>query len=502
MNSKVMGRSTLCFIVFVFLTLASPSMAETHTVSSNTVALAEQTDRHIGCAPQFEDEFWNSLYGFALSREDFADPEEVRQILRHTFENGRLKELKPIERERLIEVIVGLYRLLSSEALDTLGIDKSQPDLVLEALTNLEMGDRDSPEKTRIQDKIRSKFDEIHIFISSFPVSKTCPPPIATPPSEPEANALIEHWKETRHPVVYGALKTLANSYQSCEVGKAPALSSRTPDIKGIVITGRHPDGVGNKRLIGDLTALIRSHPYLAEYRRPAASCHDILQTPLIYDYGGKPYATNHTDSSLDFFRDAGSGTSVLGADCSGYVYAAFATAGLKLKKTGRLKAINVLGVPARMYMNPQKNGLTCFNHVVFSRTRSLRPGDILASSGHVLVINDVGADPFGIQRITREADCKAENIDIARFDFTVLHSSPVKGGIGINHMQGSHYLAEGGSMANAMIQHAVSACLAKVRNTTITSRSSPASLVHHLGTAECRDRPIPLTREECLTSC
>ena len=50
------------------------------------------------------------------------------------------------------------------------------------------------------------------------------------------------------------------------------------------------------------------------------SSCKDIRKFPLIYDYGGKP----NTDSgTLNFFVNSGDGTSVLGIDCSGYVFSA-----------------------------------------------------------------------------------------------------------------------------------------------------------------------------------
>lgn len=470
--------------------------------SPNSTTLAEQTDQTIGCAKLFEDEFWNSLYGFALAREKFADRGEMVRALRIAFEKGRLRDLNKKDREIVINAVADLYELLSDRALQDLKIDKNSPEKILEALTNLEMGDRESSEKIELQNKIRAKFDEIESVTAQLSVS-SCPPPSAEPtPPQTEALTLVDHWKQTRHPVVSGALKALANSYQSCDAGIASPLSDSTADIQGITVTGLHPDGVGNKRLITDLDALIRSHPYLYGYVRPSGSCHEVLKDPMIYDYGGKPYATNATDSELDFFTNAGSGTNALGIDCSGYVYSALATSGLKLKKSGRLKAINVMGVPARMYMSPQANGLTCLDFVAFSRSRGLQPGDILASTGHVLIIGDVGPDPFGISHITTEAGCKTENIDISKFDFTILHSAPVKGAIGISHMDGAHYFAAGGAMATAMVQHAVNACLAKVRNSSIVSRSSSASLIRHLGTAECRDQTIRLSREECLASC
>jgi len=452
--------------------------------------------------------FWNALYGFALDREQFAHPKVMTQAFDQVFKEGRFKDLSENEREQLTQLLTELYELLSDHSLQKLGVNPYDSGKTLETLTNLEMGARDTPAKAELQDRIRAKFAEIEKFASDALLAHSCPPPAAPVPEtsqEPPATqpgTIFDVWRETQHPVVYGALKSFATSYQSCDVGFSSAITSSTKDVKGISIVGTHPNGVGKQRVISNLDALINSHPYLSNYIRPADTCFNVLRNPMIYDYGGKPYADNSLDSELNFFRDAGTGTSALGTDCSGFVYSALASAGLKLKESGRLKAINVMGVPASMYMKPQENGLTCFDYAAFDREQNIRPGDILASSGHIFIVEDVGPDPLGIGWIKNEANCTTSNIDVSKFDFTILHSSPVKGGIGILRMRAADYLKDGGSMTTAMIQHAVNACLAKTKKTKIVTRSSSASLVRHKGTAECLDRPIRLTYEDCLARC
>jgi hypothetical protein len=127
------------------------------------------------------------------------------------------------------------------------------------------------------------------------------------------------------------------------------------------------------------------------------------------------------------------------------------------------------------MWMNPQANGLTCFDYAKFTKAQSLHPGDVLASHGHVILIESVGADPFGIASFTAESDCTAANMSVARFDFTILQSSNVKNGIGIDRIRAADYLAAGGDMAEAMVLHAVSACLAKTRDTTVIAKAKTA---------------------------
>lgn len=293
----------------------------------------------------------------------------------------------------------------------------------------------------------------------------------------------------------------MATAYQSCSAGVAPSIDELTPDVRGIAVVGRHPNGSGLIREITDLASLIRTHPYLSNYRKHSPNCYAVVKKPMIYDYGGKPYIQTDTTETLNFFRDSGTGSDELGIDCSGYVYSALATAGLKLKSSGRLKAIGVHGVSSAMFMNPQANGLTCLDYARFTAQASLKPGDILASNGHVLVIETVGMDPFGIAHLDSVDKCKASNIDISRFDFTILQSSPSKRGLGIHRAEATSYLAESSAMASGMIEHAVNACLAKFRG-RITTRSNNANLVRHLGTAACLDQPVPLVSEQCIASC
>lgn len=493
---------------------------------------AEREAGSVGCT-SFEDTFWDGLYHIVLQGQDFPTEAQVREAFDQTLETGRLKSLSTADKTRIREELTELYGLLALDSVQTLATDPQNLDSKLETLTSLEMGDRTTDEKVVLQEKIRAQFARIESIAaeagapscensgdnsgSAPPVvaqptpsaspapgstPEPTPAPAATPEPTPATMDLLSKWKASRHPAVYGGLKGLATAYQSCEAGVAGAMTSATADVEGISIIGTHPNGVGKVRVIGNLSAFLKSHYYLSAYKRPSSSCFDVQKSPLLYDYGGKPYTSDATDSTLDLFRNAGSGSSALGIDCSGYVYSALATGGLKLKKSGRLKAIGVHGVSSSMFMNPQSNGLTCLDYAKFNGNDNIRPGDILASSGHVILIESVGSDPLGIERITKESDCTSSNMSVSRFNFTILQSSPSKGGIGINRMRAADYLAGGGSMKTAMLQHAVNACLAKFRGTTITTKSSSANLIRHAGTPDCVDTAIKYAKEECVASC
>ena len=134
----------------------------------------------------------------------------------------------------------------------------------------------------------------------------------------------------------------------------------------------------------------MRTNPYFKNYSKPSASCFDVTKTPLIYDYGGRPVTTT---GLYDLFKNSGSGTAALGTDCSGFVYMAVTSAGLRVKKGTAIKPSLIAGATSSQFTNPQKNGLTCFDYVKFSGRDSLRAGDVVAKNGHVFLPARRGLD-------------------------------------------------------------------------------------------------------------
>jgi hypothetical protein len=151
--------------------------------------------------------------------------------------------------------------------------------------------------------------------------------------------------------------------------------------------------------------------------------------------------------------------------------------------------------------MNPASNGLSCLAPVASKAGDSLRNGDILASTGHIVMIESVGSDPFGIERLQKVSDCRTENISHKNFDFAMLHSSPTKGGVGINRSKAADYLDESSAMRSALVDYAIAACKAKFGQPS-TVKPSTARLVRHKMTAECMDKPVPLEGESCVQRC
>jgi len=222
----------------------------------------------------------------------------------------------------------------------------------------------------------------------------------------------------------------------------------------------------------------------------------------LIYDYGGKPYASSALGSSIDLFRNAGSGTSALGVDCSGFVTTSVLAGGLRLKQNVSSKPPQSGGVNAAMYANPAGNGLSCFERVASHPTQNLRSGDLIANTGHVVMVDQVGADPFGIAGAKTATAC--DQVTAARFSFTIIQSSPSKGGIGMNRYRAADYLAGSSSMRSGLEAYARSFCRVRLGldSPSTLASSSKAVVVRHIGGPACTDSRIPLAGEACLRSC
>jgi predicted DNA-binding ribbon-helix-helix protein len=465
----------------------------------------------VGCQ-SFEEDFWNSLESVAqnsaLPTSSVVQKAMEKMVFDSALTTDRFRNLSSPQRQELSDALTRLYIIASEKSFIALATANTRLAR-LSTLSALEMGDQTTPAKVELQAQLRSEFAHVKALMSSAVSSGdakcSTPDPIptaapATPTPTAQSLKLLDYWKSTRHPGVYGALKTLAIAYQSCDAGQKPALTNSVPDVQGITITGSYPGTPGKKRMITDLKALLRTDYYLEGYSKPSSTCFEVLKNPLIYDYSGRPDTSNGT---FNLFSNYG-GTSVLGIDCSGYVFTSYAGAGLKMKKDGHLKASQVLGINSAMIKNPQSNGLLCLGFASFNPTESLKAGDLLASSGHVVMVETLGSDPFGIAGIKKDSDCKAANIHIENFDFTVIQSSTVKAGIGINRIQASDYFTGDlePEMTSALFEHAVTACHAKLQNKTIQSRSQHASFVRHAGTPDCIDQAIAFDHESCIDSC
>lgn len=305
--------------------------------------------------------------------------------------------------------------------------------------------------------------------------------------------------KQNTHPLIYGARKVMATAYQSCNVLDL-AFMPTGYTTRGIQATVRHSSGNGWQRQVTDLRALNASHYYISNMSIPASNqCLNVYNYPLVYDYGGKPSTSRN---SINLFKNAGSGSPSLGVDCSGFVTAAIASAGLRLKRNVPIRSIHVKGINSWMFKNANRTNLSCLQKQDISPQNPLRQGDIVASHSHIFIVEFAGSDPFQLQSVTDSRECHSRRITLNRFNFSIIQSSSHNNGVGINRMQAKVAIDGLSSMERGLKRVASRACYKKFGTEAHTNINEISILRHDSDNPECRDREIYIERQECLNHC
>ncbi|UOF01960.1 NlpC/P60 family protein [Bdellovibrio reynosensis] len=506
-----MRKHTLTIALGMMITACAPAGFE---VAND---IASQTVQDIACKDKaMESKLWDGLKTYLLEQKSLPEADTFKQAMTEQVE--KLASSNPQfgsnDQAKLEGELHTLVDTLLSEAPEGERVKTSEELLML--LSAIDVGDRTTVFRSYMQDKVRGNFNSLQKTVQALDLNceETANDPAVTSPiaDEPEENLIpqdtnkdYEYHKAQAlsagsNLAVFGGRWAMATAYQTCQTMQLPAMNDQTPDVQGISVIGKHSDGVGNKRSIASLSKVQTSHYYIRDVSNYGEGCFNVRQNPLIYDYGGKPYATTATTSAIDLFKNNGDGTSVLGIDCSGYVFSAMATAGLRLKAGRTLKASDSWAWGSSSYVEPQQNGLTCLNKISVTAANTMKAGDIVAVYGHVVLIDKVGADPFGINKITRESDCS--KLTSADFDFVVAQSSPSKGAIGLNYFDARNYLPTSSKMKTGLEKYAYYTCLSKFNGKTYTPNVGTLSVVRHKGTADCVAPRVKMARESCIQSC
>lgn len=295
-----------------------------------------------------------------------------------------------------------------------------------------------------------------------------------------------------------GINRVFTTLYQSCQVSDLPDMDARTPDVVGISRVGTHSDGVGGKRMISSLSSVQNTHYYIRGIVPTNTSCYTVRNNPPIYDYGGEP-AVSSAGRQINLFKNAGTGTTVLGIDCSAYVSSGIAAAGLRYKPSIQNKPI-FIRMTSRDFINAKNSGFSCFDNVTVTSQSSIKPGDIVGVPGHVVVVDKVGVDPFALRFVNNINGCN--KLNYKDFDITITQSSPSKGGIGVNKYKVKDYLDETTKMRTAFTQMGYYACLAKFQGKSYKPEVAEWGFIRHKGTADCMDERISMVGESCVQSC
>lgn len=478
------------------ITSISLTVAACAPIGKPAKEMAQQSLMDVGCKTS-QSTMWSSFHKVVEDWERYPDPEELRKALKTV---GEERGFGGLQFERYVSAFVDHYQTVVA------GIDEAfAPDDVgrwKKALAEMEVGIRTTTVHARLGDQIAQSLSKLAAAEKDLGADCQNPEPTPTPNPTPAPGTFWNQISKAE-PEVTGIFRTFATAYQSCDVLSLPPMTAATPSVEGISIVGDHPAG-GKKREISNLAQVIATHYYINGQRLAKNTCFEVRNSPLIYDFGGKPYTSSSDPYLLDMFKNGGSGTSVLGIDCSGFVFSALGLAGLKLDYDPKkvMKADLVHGIPSTAFKDPQNNGMRCLDKTTMTKNAAIQPGDIIAISGHVNIVDSVGSDPFGVSRASSINDCTAAKLSYSGFDFVIAQSSPSKGGIGINRYQAKNYLAESSTYRDGLTAYAVAACKAKFGGSGAVNHAS-LSVVRHRRTVECQaPRPLISRNQECVDSC
>ncbi len=412
---------------------------------------------------------------------------EMAALVQHKIDQVWSSRLREYERVKLSSALLQFY----SEIL--LATSSQQESVnILESLSAFEVGVHDGFVLASHNKKIQNSLQAVVSTARQMGIDCDAQePPTPVPTPSPLPIKKIDLGVTGRY--------AMSVAYQSCRALDLKPLSSASASVEGIDVIGTHSSGNGKKREIGDLRDVQNTHPYVRGTSY-GGGCFNVSESPLIYDFGGKPYTTSKDNSSFDFFRNGGSGTSALGVDCSGFVFSAIGAAGFKLDPKKVLKASLVGGISARAYMEPAKNGMPCFEKIKVGLSGDLKSGDLIASSGHIVIVDKVGSDPLGVLAKTSASQCSS--LDSSDFNFTVSQSSPSKGGVGINRYVASDYLSTNGSFRSALESYARKACEARFKKKDVLIEGLSAQVVRHKQTTECATSVLKFEHAACVENC
>lgn len=471
--------------LLIFISLSFLLSCRWGNVEKET-ALAEAQKEALGC-PQFETLVWDAFDTFLVREKRIPDV----SALKDQVESFASKGLISVE---VKNAWLGLLETLFVEAPKKNILDSAANFRMFFAA--MEVGDESSEIRKEFKTKIYSEL----LALKAGSPAKAC----AVVNEDVAWPAAFAHAPKKISLPERGMRWLFATAYQSCKALEKPALNDRPSDIQGILDEGVHVDGIGHKRKIANIQAFLENHYYYptssAQDKNRSPSCRGDEEMPLIYDYGGKPFSIDGLHPTLDLFTDDGTGTEALGIDCAAAIFSATATVGLRLKPDVPLRARNVLGINSRMFKDPEKNGMQCFHPIRVHAKSTIQSGDIAAVNGHVLMIGEVGADPFGIRNIGSDKEC--DQILAENFDFSIWQSGSQLGGIGFNHILAKAYLKNAPKMREGFEAYAKESCKTQFENTVAQPKLEKFTIIRNKNTPECQTERIALKGEKCIEDC
>lgn len=477
---------------------------------SSVEGASQKAAEAIGC-DSFKSKVYDSMYDYLDNEQEAPQLSDFSVALAEKIDAIVFAQKidNPEAVAKLKQNIADLYQVLIERAAELKQTKTAKEHL--QTIIEMEMEDISTPENVQLNQVSAKAFSKVDQAVqeldvqcgTSSPTTGETEEPGDPQIEEPTAGRTTDPGAISDAPaavsqknVLIGSHNVLATAYQSCAVLEIPELSAATGDVQGIERYATHSDGVGGVRRVTSVSSVQNTHPYIKVAGGAQAGCFNVRNNPLIYDYGGQAAISNNI---LDFTKNAGSGSSALGIDCSAYVSASIAAGGLRYKPGVENKAVYTRQNSSK-FINAANSGFTCFKNVTTTPTTSILPGDIVGVSGHVVLVDKIGEDPFGLKRLKSASDCNS--MTTAYFDFIVSQSSPSKNGIGLNRYIAKDYLRESTKMTTAFLGIAKAACQAYFGSKNVATPSSTYGILRHKGTADCLSPKIQMAYQSCVSQC
>jgi len=332
-----------------------------------------------------------------------------------------------------------------------------------------------------------------------------------------------------------GALKTFATMFQSCEANNVPPMDvAEFNSLEKVVQRTKFRRKYWKRYLKQSrLSEYQKSHPYLtfisentSSSEQEALGCENVMRKPSVYAYGGTPVMRSGKLALLedltyqptcegdpgngarcrDSGRDVKKYNAITGMDCSAFVSSAYAATGLKFKKSQR-RSYDRNTTSSIHYIFHNKKVDSCLTSPFLKVDEQLKAGDLInIKANHIVMVDQLGDDPLGINKVSRVEDCG--DITVDDFTFSILQSSSTKN-MGMNRTMARAYFPSGGNTFRANLEIiAEKLCIAKFRNLpghqVFNSRNSKFSLLRHVGDEResCRIEPVAMKEEGCVNEC
>ena len=340
--------------------------------------------------------------------------------------------------------------------------------------------------------------------------AQAAPPCFNCSPASSPINSFGEQLLNlTKKNALSGAYRVMADIYQSCHVLNLPLFNPKTDDQMAKFIrkstVGTHVRSIPPQ----NLSAVARTHFYLRdlpEVRNP--QCQDLTKNPPLYHYGGRPNFLPNNEIDLLQTRRTG-GVPITGIDCSAFVSTAFSVSGLKLTPQIKTTAQNITNSDTFTGFNSRNS---CFDRPEFQKDQTIKSGDVIAWRGHVFMIDQVGRDPFGIQKAKSFnrfpksiANCSRYQPPLSDLSFSLIQSTGT-GSLPAMRVEARNYGS--GTALRSYMNLAVQACRAQFTSGSVPPDANRGTtLLRHKGDSDSRcmmeENKIPkLKGEECTQGC